>query len=143
MRSCFQSEHRPLRRGRTRWAWWWIRRTTFFTLCARTRARFLVIASSRTTGVLTAQNPPNLSTGSQPVALAIHSSGKFLYTSNSGPEQHFRLYLEYDQRINEQSVHGEQSAGAERDGGAGKPSGHRVIESSESLTRLLGSAITR
>jgi DNA-binding beta-propeller fold protein YncE len=38
-----------------------------------------------TTGVLTAQNPANLSTGSQPVALAIHSSGKFLYTSNSIP----------------------------------------------------------
>src|SRR6202795_869709 len=37
-----------------------------------------------TTGVLTAQNPANLPTGSLPVALAIHSSGKFLYTSNSG-----------------------------------------------------------
>jgi DNA-binding beta-propeller fold protein YncE len=37
-----------------------------------------------TTGVLTAQNPTNLSTGLQPVALAIHSSGRFLYTSNSG-----------------------------------------------------------
>jgi 6-phosphogluconolactonase (cycloisomerase 2 family) len=37
-----------------------------------------------TTGVLTAQNPASLQTGSQPVALAIHSSGEFLYTSNSG-----------------------------------------------------------
>jgi 6-phosphogluconolactonase len=36
-----------------------------------------------TTGVLTVQSPANQQTGSQPVALAIHSSGKFLYTSNS------------------------------------------------------------
>jgi 6-phosphogluconolactonase len=40
-----------------------------------------------TAGTLTTLNPPNLSTGSQPVALALHpsvgSTGQFLYTSNS------------------------------------------------------------
>src|SRR6202521_1500182 len=36
------------------------------------------------TGVLTAQNPPSQSRSEEVVALAIHSSGKFLYTSNSG-----------------------------------------------------------
>jgi 6-phosphogluconolactonase (cycloisomerase 2 family) len=41
-----------------------------------------------TSGVLSALNPANKPTGSQPVALALHpsvnSSGAFLYTSNSG-----------------------------------------------------------
>src|SRR5260370_16898889 len=35
-----------------------------------------------TAGTLTALSPANLSTGSQPVALGMHSSGGFLYTSN-------------------------------------------------------------
>jgi 6-phosphogluconolactonase (cycloisomerase 2 family) len=39
---------------------------------------------STTPGTLTPLNPANLSTGSQPVAMAMHSTGKFLYTSNSG-----------------------------------------------------------
>jgi 6-phosphogluconolactonase (cycloisomerase 2 family) len=37
-----------------------------------------------TAGTLTPLSPANLPTGSQPVAMAMHSSGKFLYTSNSG-----------------------------------------------------------
>jgi 6-phosphogluconolactonase (cycloisomerase 2 family) len=37
-----------------------------------------------TAGTLTPPTPANLQTGSQPVAMAMHSSGKFLYTSNNG-----------------------------------------------------------
>jgi 6-phosphogluconolactonase (cycloisomerase 2 family) len=37
-----------------------------------------------TQGTLSALSPASLATGSQPVAIAMHSSGMFLFVSNSG-----------------------------------------------------------
>lgn len=61
---------------------------TFLYLVCEGSSQVFAYKITTTSGVLTALNPANLPTGTQPVAMALHpsvnASGEFLYTSNSG-----------------------------------------------------------